>query len=270
MPAGHDRTPYRADMVRLAAVLIVVGLAVTGCGEDDGEASDPDPTTSSTGSTTTSASSSTEPPPGTGPDGSPTTLDPADLPGEPFDLFPYEGAELAVVGVAADDTLNVRTGPGTEFDVLMTLDPLHQGAVATGRNRQIEGDGIWAEITDGGRTGWANAAFLLQPGQVTDETANRYPTPAERPTAPTLEELADTVAEAFASEEPKSRVTTVDGPTEGDLGEVTVDVIGLGDDAVGGVRLHLFAEPAGGSFTLRTVEQTVLCSRGVTEDKLCV
>jgi hypothetical protein len=255
-------------MARIVAVaLIVVGIALTGCGDDGDGATGTESTTSSTdpGSTTGSDGSTTS-----GTDGSPTTLDPADLPGEPFDLFPYEGAKLAVVGVAADDTLKVRTGPGTEFEVAMTLDPLHQGAVATGRNRQIEGGGIWAEISDGGRTGWANTAFLLQPGQVTDETAARYPTPADRPTAPTMEELAATVAQASASQEPPSKITIVDGPTVGDLGEVTVDVIGLGDDAAGGVRLHLFAEPSGGSFTLRTVEQTVLCSRGVTDDGLCV
>jgi hypothetical protein len=248
-------------MGRIAvALLIVVGIAA-GCGDDGGEATDPERTT-----TTTSSDSGPSTSPTTG--ASSTTMDPADLPGEPFDLFPYEGARLAVVGVAADDTLNVRTGPGMEFEVVMTLDPLHDGATATGRNRQLEGKGIWAEITDDGRTGWANTAFLLQPGQVTDETATLYPTPADRPTAPTMEELADTVAGRSSSEEPPSEVTIVDGPTVGDVGEVTVDVIGLGDDSVGGVRLQIIAEPSGGSFTVRTVTQTVLCARGVT-DGLC-
>jgi hypothetical protein len=251
-------------MRRIAVALcIVVGLAA-GCGDDGGEATDPDRTTTTT-STDPGSGSSTS----TSTSGPATTMDPADLPGEPFDLFPYEGATLAVVGVAADDTLNVRTGPGMEFEVVMTLDPLHDGAIATGRNRQLDGEGIWAEITDDGRTGWANTAFLLQPGQVTDETATLYPTPADRPTASTMEELADTVAARSSSEEPPSEVTIVDGPTVDDLGEVTVDVIGLGDDAVGGVRLQIMAEPSGGSFTLRTVSQTVLCSRGVT-DGLCV
>lgn len=252
--------PYGGRVIRIAATLLMVVALAAGCGDDGGEATDPDRTTSSStdsGSTTSTGGSS-------------TTVDPDDLPGEPIDLFPYEGARLAVVGVAADDTLNVRTGPGTEFEVAMTLGPLHDGVTATGRNRQIEGGGIWAEVTDDGRTGWANTAFLLQPGQVTDETATLYPAPADRPTAPTMEELAAVVAERVASQEPPSDVTIVDGPRVGDLGEVTVDVLGLADDAVGGLRLHLFAEPASGSFTLRTVEQTVLCSRGVTDDGLCV
>jgi hypothetical protein len=59
-------------------------------------------------------------------------------------------------------------------------------------------------------------------------------------------------------------------PTVGDLGEVTYDVIGLGDDAVYGYRLHVFGEPVTDGFSLRTVERTYLCSRGVDADELCV
>ena len=55
-------------------------------------------------------------------------------------------------------------------------------------------------------------------------------------------------------------------PSVGDLGEVTYDVIGLGDDSVRGYRLHVFGEGlgAGGGFYLKSVEARVLCARGVT------
>jgi hypothetical protein len=54
------------------------------------------------------------------------------------------------------------------------------------------------------------------------------------------------------------------------VGEVTVDVVGIGDDSVGGERLKVFAEPGAGGFTVRSVEATTFCRRGVTGDGLCV
>jgi len=194
------------------------------------------------------------------------------LPGERVDIFPYAGARLAVVGVATGDTLKVRAGPGVQFDVVVELRPLAADAVATGHNRSLGPAGFWAEIGVGGKTGWANVAFLLQPGDSQDITAAIYATPAARPSAGSMEALAGSVAKLRASEEPSSRVVVVDGPTLGDLAEVTVDVIGLGDDSQGGERLRIFADPmpGGGRFTLRTVEATALCSRGVTRERLCI
>ena len=210
----------------------------------------------------------------------PTTTAPApassaSLPGERIEIYPYEGARLAVVGVAADDTLNVRTGPGTAYPVAFTLEPLADDIRATGHNRTV-GEGTWAEIDVGGRTGWASIAFLLQPGLVQDVTARWYPSPADRPSATTMTALAQAVERRWrqdsigsdGSEEPGSRVVVVDGPHSGDLAEVTVDVLGFHDDAGGGVRLHVFAERAAGRFTVRTVEMTELCRRGVT-DGIC-
>lgn len=249
-------------MTRAVALLSALLLVLAACGDDD---SDVD---AGATSTTESTTSSTTPDETTS-----TTAASGELPGEQIDIFPYEGATLAVVGVAADDVLNVRVGPGASFDVAFTLDPTGT-ATATGVNRQLDSGQIWAQVEQDGSSGWANTAFLLQPGQVTDETAALYPTPADLPSAETLTQLATAVADQISSDEPPSEVTVVEGPTVGDessLSEVTVDVIGLGDDALGGYRLHLFAEEdAGGeSFTLRTVEQQLLCLRGVTADNLC-
>jgi hypothetical protein len=66
----------------------------------------------------------------------------------------------------------------------------------------------------------------------------------------------------MASEEPESDIVLTSAPDVGDLGEVTYDVVGLGDDAVRGVRLHVFGQPVDEAFTLHTVEMTALCGRG--------
>ena len=82
--------------MRRLAVVVLASLAVVACGDDgDSNTTTPDTTSTSLATTTTSAT---------------------ELPGERVEIYPYEGAALAVVGVASDDTLNVRVGPGTDFD----------------------------------------------------------------------------------------------------------------------------------------------------------
>jgi hypothetical protein len=87
-----------------------------------------------------------------------------------------------------------------------------------------------------------------------------------------MEQLGQIVAASQAStDDPESRITLTVAPTVGDLGEVTFDVVGLADDSVLGVRLHVFGDPSGGAgFVLDTVELTVLCGRGGGGDGLCV
>lgn len=261
-------------MQRLPAAVVafvltlVLALALAGCGEDgagDDVAGDKGAGVdvgAGEAPATTMGSAPSEPSAGD----SPT------LPGERVEIFPYAGARLAVVGVAAGDTLHVRAGPGVEFDVLFDLAPLATNARATGHNRSVGQGPFWSEINVDGRVGWANSRFLLQPGQVSDITAKLFPTPADRPSGKTMLEVGQAVARLRASKEPPSNIVVVDGPTVRDLGEITVDVIGLGDDAQGGERLKIFAEraPGGGRFTVRTVESTELCSRGVSDDGLCV
>lgn len=264
--AGRRRPRWVAPALVAAACVVVAGLAGLSLAQRTGDTSVGAGPTSRPGSDTTTPSTAVVP----------TTKAPASaapLPGERIEIYPYEGARLAVVGVAADDTLNVRTGPGTDYPVAFTLEPLANDIRATGHNRI--GEGAWAEVDVGGRTGWASLAFLLQPGLVDDVTARWYPSPSDRPSATTMTALAQAVERRWrqesigsdGSEEPGSRVVVVDGPHSGDLGEVTIDVLGLQDDALGAVRLHVFAERAAGRFTVRTVEVTELCRRGVTDGK---
>ena len=217
------------------------------------------------------------------------------LPGEPFEFGPPEGAALAVVGVSHNSVLNVRDVPNGELvarldnalnvdgqpvvyvreagsdDLIATLD-LNRGVIATGNTRRLPTT-IWHEIRMGGAVGWASGAYLAPLGATSDSTAEIVATLGETPSAPTLAELARIVAEAVASDEPPSRLVVSGAPTVGDLGEVTIDVLGLPDDSVRGFRLHVFAQQDSdsGSFVLKSVESTTICDshRGVGEGGLC-
>jgi hypothetical protein len=171
-----------------------------------------------------------------------------------------------VVGVAFDDVLNVRAAPGIDQAIVAMLDPLEAGVTALGNTRQLP-NSFWYEVEFGGVTGWASAAFLAYLGDTTDQTALLVADLGATPEAETMLDLGRIVAEALASEEPASRIVVSVAPTVGDLGEVTYDVIGLGDDALFGIRLHVFGTPSEGGegFSLKSVEQTALCGRGVSE-----
>lgn len=194
-------------------------------------------------------------------------------------LAPAAGAVLGVVGVQFDQTLPLRAGPGSG-DTVANLAPLAADLVATGQ-AQDAGTAIWYEVASGGVTGWADAAFLGYLGTTTDATAEIVARLGGTPTAGSMLELGAIVASTVASsEDPVSRVSVVVAPTSGDLGEVTYDVVGLPDDSILGARLHVFGTPSGelprselvrsaGTFTLKTVESTALCRRGVTTDGLC-
>jgi hypothetical protein len=229
------------------------GVVLASCAGDAVEiTTTTSPTTTST--TTTTASTTT------------TTT----LPGEPIDLFPEAGDILAVVGVSFDSELNVRAAPGTDQEVLTRLPPLTDDVVTTGQERQMP-DSIWYEVTVDGVTGWSSSAYLAWIGETADITSVVIELLGETPTAETMLDLGLIVAQSQASEEPSSRIRMARQPAVRDLGEVTYDVIGLGDDAVFGVRLRIFGTPdeAGESFTLKTVESTALCARGLTAEGLC-
>jgi hypothetical protein len=238
-------------MRRCFAALLALAWLAVGCGNDEHD---------------TAGESATQP------TGTTQTSTGAALPGERQDIPPHAGAKLAVAGVAANDTLKVRSRPGTEFNVVLELPPTAMNAIATGHNRSLGEAGSWSEITVEGRTGWANTSFLLQPGEVNDITAALFPTPPERPTEKTMLELGQHVARIRAGQDPVADFVVVESPTVGDVGEITVDIVGVGDDSVGGERLKIFAEPGsrGASFTVRSVEATTFCRRGVTPERRCV
>jgi hypothetical protein len=177
---------------------------------------------------------------------------------------------LGVIGVAHDDVLNLRAAPGASQPILERIPPLYESLIALGHTRDL-GQAFWIEVDYDGTEGWVNLRYVAFLGATTDETASIIDNLGETPAARTMAQLGLTVAESLASPaDPKSEIVLTAAPTTGDLGEVTYDVVGLGDDAVRGVRVHVFGQPQGEEFVLKTVEMTTLCGRGVTDDGFCI
>ena len=206
--------------------------------------------------TTSSAPSTTE--------GRTTTTTSGDLPGERIDFGPAAGDNVAVIGVAHDDVLNLRAAPGADQRILERIPPRYDSLTALGHTRDLS-PSFWIEVEYQGSTGWVNYRYIAFLGETSDATASVVDDLGETPSAETMLELGLIVAESMASEEPEPDIVLTSAPEVGDLGEVTYDVIGLGDDAVRGLRLHVFGQPGGGAFTLHTVEMTALCGRGEDE-----
>lgn len=256
-------------MLVLAAPLLAVLLLASSCGDDD-EAADETTTTeeSATTSSTATTSSSTTSTSATTSQTSGTTTTESTLPGEPFDGFPQDGDMLGVMGVAHDDVLNVRAVPGAGTEIVATAGPTADDVEATGEARLLPTT-IWYQVRVGGVTGWVNSSFV---GFVdgTDDATAEFLGGSAPPETETMVELGELVADGFASTDPPSTIVQSVAPTVGDLGEITYDVIGLGDDAVAGYRLHVFGTPSesGEGFVLKTIERTTFCSRGSTGE-LC-
>lgn len=212
--------------------------------------------TSTSVATSAASTASTTSPAATTPDG--------DLPGDDWSLFAESGDRLAVLGVAHDDVLNVRSLPGTDGDIVATATSTADDLVATGRARMLPRS-LWYEVTVDGATGWVSVGFVAFEGPTDDATAE-FLAGGSLPTSETMQELGELVAAAFVSDEPPSEVVQSVAPTVGDLAEVTYDVVGLADDAGAGYRLHIFATPTedGEGFVLASVERTEYCLRGVS------
>ncbi len=277
----------RSVGVRILTYLAVVGLIAACGGADTAESS----TTAIAGSSTstventtttelpetTEATQSTQLPATTTTDATPSTTVLASTttianPGEAIDIGPHAGDILAVVGVAHDDVLNVRVGPGVGFPVIGELSPTEDGLVATGETRSIPG-ALWIRVDADGTEGWINLRYVAYLGDTNDITAQVIEQLGARPETETMLDLGTLVAEAVttaASGEAVPELVMSVAPTVGDLGEVTFDVVGLADDSVRGSRLHVFGTPSEGGegFVLASVEATVFCARGVS-DRLC-
>ncbi|MGH8945957.1 MAG: SH3 domain-containing protein [Acidimicrobiia bacterium] len=215
------------------------------------------PTTIAAPTTTTTVAATT-----TTASASPTTTA---LRGNPVDMGPPAGAILAVIGVRHDDVLNLRARPGADQPIVGRIPPTYDNLIARGETRSLPA--FWTKVRYQGTEGWVNMSYVAYLGSTDDTTAQVIDHFGERPEASTMTELGRIVAEASASDDPPSKIVNSVKESIGDLGEVTFDVVGLGDDAVRGVRLHVFGERVDDHWRLRTVEQTVFChpTRGVDE-----
>jgi hypothetical protein len=73
------------------------------------------------------------------------------------------GAELEVVGVESNDTLNLRAQPGVRAKIAAKLPPGATGLVATGKHVNLGGTS-WIEVKYRGRKGWVNAHYVMAVG----------------------------------------------------------------------------------------------------------
>lgn len=202
------------------------------------------------------------PTPGDEPDPEPA------LPGEAVDTYPYEGATMVAVGLADNEFLAVFDLPDPTSPVVAELLWSDTGIVATGRNRTVDGE-FWSEITFQSAVGWARTQSLLQPLDTTDEIVGEL-FPGELPAADEIGVIARAVVDEITVD-PSARVAMFDFPDDvSQPGSVRVDVIGLGDDSVYGIRLLVTAERSDdGRLVLVSVEQRALCGRGASSDS-CV
>ena len=79
-----------------------------------------------------------------------------------------------VIGISSGDYLNVREGAGSNYPVVMTLEP-GTGGIALGTNRAANGETTWQEIFVGGHSGWVNADYIALESQA---PASATPLPA--------------------------------------------------------------------------------------------
>ena len=191
-----------------------------------------------------------------------TTTASGELPGEPVDFGPAAGDVLAVVGVRYDDVLNLRSAPGADQEVLAGIPPLYEDLTALGATRELPRS-FWIQVDYEGTEGWVNIRYTGYLGRTNDITAELD----DGLSAATMQELGISVAESQGHD--RADVVVVSAPTEGDP-EVTLDVLGLEDDSVRGVRLHVVGRPAGDGFTVGQVESTPICARGVDGDGFCI
>ncbi len=112
-----------------------------------------------------------------------------------------------VVGVADDDILNMRAGPGVEFFKVGALAPGTEADVVD-RGRHSSDGGFWQVVRNAeGDVGWVNAAFLADSATLGDRSpqeqlADTFVRFAARPSDATFADLplADTVALGLGSE----------------------------------------------------------------------
>lgn len=72
----------------------------------------------------------------------------------------------AVVGVAGDDVLNVRAGPGVAYSIVGAIPPYGTGVRVTGDGQDV-GPSSWAPVVYGDVAGWVNTRYLArQVGQL--------------------------------------------------------------------------------------------------------
>ncbi len=178
---------------RIAQLALVGSLALSACTGSSVESADGDTTTIETTTTEAPAETTTPDPTTTdAPEPSTNATPPESMPGDVIEFGPRAGDEVSVVGVAYDDTLNVRIAPGVQFDVIETLAP-DASMIAGGENRLLT-DSFWVEVDASGSMGWVNESFVGFLGVTRDIDLGTVTVPP----ASSAEQFGFNVAETFS------------------------------------------------------------------------
>lgn len=245
--------------VAAIAALLLAGL-VSSCDL----VTDPSPEQSPTTEVTSSPTRTDEEVEDAGASEEPTETAPTppaeeDLPGTALDGYPEAGTSLLIVGVNAEEILNLRIGPGIEFDSIARLAP-DTPLVATGRNRDLgAGAGIWYQVRAGEEVGWVIARYVAEPGASRDVTDTFSPAP----TGDSRGAVVDAVVAAWDQTGTAESIVVFGPVVQDESLQVRVDVLTPGDDSILGARLFVVAAQAGTTFTVTRVTATQLCARGV-------
>ena len=174
-----------------------------------------------------------------------------------------------VVGVPADDVLNVRAGPGATEPVVSTLDADGGMVVVTG-DAMLVASNPWWEIDLGGDRAWVNAQYLGALADTWDITSWLVDRAGAIPVSESMEDLVAQVVALRGGGE--ATVISVGLSADGLLAEMAIDLFTASDDSVRGERLRVFGQrmAVGDPFGLHSVEATSICWRGVDQMGLCV
>jgi hypothetical protein len=100
-----------------------------------------------------------------------------------------KASQYRVVGVASDDTLNLRSQPAHEAEILREIPHDATVITGTGRTKTVGGE-TWVEVIYDNAKGWVNARFLAEISRLTQATRPKAPNsappgiPGSPPSAP--------------------------------------------------------------------------------------
>ncbi|MCC5976781.1 MAG: SH3 domain-containing protein [Salinarimonas sp.] len=87
----------------------------------------------------------------------------AEPPGSIFKDHTAQNHDYRVVGVAANDVLNIRSGPGVSHGVIGRFQPNARHVRITGRIQTLSGGAVWVQVRSAtlpNGVGWVNGRFL--------------------------------------------------------------------------------------------------------------
>ena len=182
---------------------------------------------------------------------------------------PQAGSVWWVVGVPADDVLNVRAQPGATEAIVSTLDADGGAVVATGEARLVVSS-LWWEVDIEDDRAWVNARYLGALAGTWDITSWLVERAGDIPVAGSMDELVEKVLALRGGGD--ATMIHAGLSADGMFGEAALDVFTGPDDSIRGERLRVFGQriDAGGPFGLYAVEATPICWRGVDQTGLCV